>query len=372
MTTLHPSAEVPASLSPTTRTPDTLPKVLFTKNFSVTSAQLTALQGAPYEVWASHTDPDHGMLAAAPHTFLEPKGLLGDEYAAWLLSACAERGITLVVPGKERERLGHWQPAFAEAGITLIVPADEQTQRHLERKDEFLRAWDSSILPIPRWTTFDTSASFEDGLSALREDGVRLCVKPARGIYASGFRVLMERPDLNSFLKGELYQMSVAAAREMFAGQALPTMLLMHTLEGAERSIDCVAWQGRLIRAVVRRKGEHGQRLEDRPDLVAAAEKIAQKYSLSGIFNFQTKDDGHRVPHMLEINARASGGLRYSMAAGINFPRLLLDAATGALDWDALPTVRTGLSVAEDKVVRVMGTAELAEPEVAELGAAAG
>ena len=25
---------------------------------------------------------------------------------------------------------------------------------------------------------------------------MRLCVKPARGIYASGFRVLMERPDL--------------------------------------------------------------------------------------------------------------------------------------------------------------------------------
>ncbi|WP_157451499.1 ATP-grasp domain-containing protein [Deinococcus aquatilis] len=360
MTTLLPTSERPSTA---------LPKVLFTKNFSVTSAQLAALEGAPYEVWASHTDPDHGMLAAAPHTFLEPRGLLGDDYAAWLLSACKERGITLVVPGKERERLGHWQPAFAEAGIALIVPADEATQRHLERKDEFLRNWDTSILPIPRWTTFDTSDSFEAGLSALKVDGVRLCLKPARGIYASGFRVLMERPDLNSFLKGELYQMSVAAAREMFAGQTLPTMLLMHTLEGAERSIDCVAWQGRLIRAVVRRKGEHGQRLEDRPDLVAAAAKIAQTYQLSGIFNFQTKDDGLRVPHMLEINARASGGLRYSMAAGINFPRLLLDAATGTLDWEALPAVRTGLSVAEDKVVRVMGMAELADTGVAEAAA---
>ncbi|MFB9994559.1 ATP-grasp domain-containing protein [Deinococcus oregonensis] len=361
------------TLLPTTERPITaLPKVLFTKNFSVTSAQLAALEGAPYEVWASHTDPDHGMLAAAPHTFLEPRGLLGDDYAAWLLSACTERGITLVIPGKERERLGHWRPAFAEAGIALIVPTDEATQRHLERKDEFLRAWDASILPIPQWTTFDTSASFEDGLKALNTDGVRLCVKPARGIYASGFRVLMERPDLDSFLKGELYQMSVAAAREMFAGGALPTMLLMHTLEGAERSIDCVAWQGRLIRAVVRRKGEQGQRLEDRPDLVAAAEKIAHTYHLSGIFNFQTKDDNSRVPHMLEINARASGGLRYSMAGGINFPRLLLDAATGTLDWAALPPVRTGLSVAEDKVVRVLGTADLAEAEQGEPEAAAG
>ena len=86
---------------------------------------------------------------------------------------------------------------------------------------------------------------------------------------------------------------------------------------------------GMAVRAVVRRKGPHGQVIEDRPDLVAAAENIAAKYGLSAVFNFQTKDQRGQA-HLLEINARASGGLRYSMAAGINFPRLLLDAATKA------------------------------------------
>ncbi|CAM4326992.1 ATP-grasp domain-containing protein [Deinococcus marmoris] len=333
--------------------------VLFTKNFSVTAAQLHALKGSRYAVWASHSDPGHGMLAAADHTFLEPRGLLGDDYAAWLLDACVRHGIDLVIPGKERERLASWGEQFAVAGVTLITPASEATQRHLERKDEFLRDWDTSILPIPRWTTFDSLASFDDAAATLREPGVRLCVKPARGIYASGFRVLMDTPDLKSFLAGELYQMSHAAARELFASGELPTMLLMHTLEGAERSVDCVAWQGELLRAVVRRKGGEGQQIEDRPDLVEAARQISARYGLSGIFNFQTKDgpdaDGrNRTPNMLEINARASGGLRYSMAAGVNFPLLLLDAATGVLDRSSLPPVRTGLRVAEDKVARVI------------------
>ena len=58
-------------------------------------------------------------------------------------------------------------------------------------------------------------AEFDAAYADLRTEGVRLCLKPARGIYASGFRVLMERPDLDSFLKGELYQMSVAAARRL-------------------------------------------------------------------------------------------------------------------------------------------------------------
>jgi len=327
------------------------PRVLFTKNFSVTSAQIRALEDSPYEVWASHSDPHHGMLAAAPHTLTEPRGLLGDDYVAWLLGTCAEHGFDLVLPGKERERLAAYRDTFAAQGTQLVVPADEATQRHLERKDEFLRGWDTDILPIPRWTTFQSVAEFDAACAQLRQDGVRLCMKPARGIYASGFRVLTERPDLAPFLRGELYQLSVAAARELLAAGELPVMLLMHTLEGAERSIDCVAWEGRLIRAVVRRKGAHGQVIEDRPDLVEAAARIAQHYALSGIFNFQTKDQAGAA-HMLEINARASGGLRYSMAAGVNFARLLLDAATGRLDWDALPAVETGLTVAEGKGVR--------------------
>ncbi|MDV6375621.1 ATP-grasp domain-containing protein [Deinococcus arenicola] len=345
--------------------------VLFTKNFSVTAAQLHALHGSRYSVWASHSDPGHGMLAAADHTFLEPRGLLGDDYAAWLLDACIQHGIQLVIPGKERELLASWQERFAAAGITLITPATEAVQRHLERKDEFLRGWDTDILPLPRWTTFDSLQSFDDAVAQLRVPGVRLCVKPARGIYASGFRVLMDTPDLKSFLGGELYQMSTAAARELFAQAApqgtpgeLPTMLLMHTLEGAERSVDCVAWQGELLRAVVRRKGGEGQQIEDRPDLLEAARQISARYNLSGIFNFQTKDGPdapgpdtqgrNRRANMLEINARASGGLRYSMAAGVNFPLLLLDAATGVLDRATIPPVQTGLRVAEDKVARVI------------------
>ncbi|MFK7603301.1 ATP-grasp domain-containing protein [Deinococcus sp. SM5_A1] len=344
--------------------------VLFTKNFSVTAAQLHALKGSRYAVWASHTDPGHGMLAAAAHTFLEPRGLLGDDYAVWLLDACTRHGIQLVLPGKERERLASWTEQFAAAGVTLITPASEATQRHLERKDEFLCNWDTGILPVPRWTTFDSLASFDDAAATLREPGVRLCVKPARGIYASGFRVLMDMPDLKSFLGGELYQMSHAAARELFAAGELPTMLLMHTLEGAERSVDCVAWQGELLRAVVRRKGGEGQQIEDHPDLLEAARQITARYGLSGIFNFQTKDGPeapgsgpqgrNRTPNMLEINARASGGLRYSMAAGVNFPLLLLDAATGVLDRAAIPPVQTGLRVAEDKVARVIRGQEAA------------
>ncbi|MFC6619390.1 hypothetical protein [Deinococcus radiophilus] len=126
-------------------------RVLLNKNFSVTAAQMTALMGAqaaagdadaPYELWASHSDPANGMLAAASHTLLEPAGLLGDAYADWLLDACVQRGIGVLWAGKEREWLADHQGRFAAQGVQLVVPAERHIQEKLDHKDAFLEDWD--------------------------------------------------------------------------------------------------------------------------------------------------------------------------------------------------------------------------------------
>ncbi len=57
---------------------------------------------------------------------------------------------------------------------------------------------------------------------------------------------------------------------------------------------------------------------------------------------------------MLEINARASGGLRYSMAAGVNFASLAARLALGEVRAQDVPAGRTGLRVAEVKTAVVL------------------
>ncbi len=346
--------------------------IYFNKNFSVTSAQIEAvnLEGR-FSTFVSHSDPNNVMMGTAARRVTEPRGLLGNAYVDWLLDTVKRERPEVFIVGKEAGAVAERRADFGALGTQALTVADAPTLRHLDRKNEFLRDWDTAILPIPAWTTFHDLAGFEAGVSELQAHpdflpGVtRLCVKPARGIYAAGFRVLTEGRDLGSFLKGELYQMSHDEARRLFAqpeqeGDTLPTMLLMHTLEGAERSVDCVAWQGELAAAVVRRKlpDSGPQLIEDCPDLLAAARQIARKYHLSGIFNFQTKDaqlpSGERVPNMLEINARASGGLRYSMAAGINFASLAARLALGELNPEDAPKPRTGIRVAEVKTARVL------------------
>jgi ATP-grasp in the biosynthetic pathway with Ter operon len=354
--------------------------IYFNKNFSVTAAQLEALRlEGRFATLASHSDPENSMMLAASRTVQEPRGLLGEAYVDWLLQSVRRERPEVFIVGKEAAAVAMRQSEFEALGTQALTVADAPTLKHLDRKDEFLHGWDTGVLPIPAWTTFTDLPSFEAAITGLRAHpdfvpGVtRLCVKPARGIYAAGFRVLSEGRDLGSFLAGELYQMSYDEARRLFSQTEpkLPTMLLMHTLEGAERSVDCVAWQGELAAAVVRRKLPSGgpQLIEDRPDLLEAARRIARKYQLSGIFNFQTKDaqlaDGARQPNMLEINARASGGLRYSMAAGINFASLAAQLALGELQAADAPEPRTGIRVAEIKTAQVLEVA--AEERQAEL-----
>ncbi len=347
--------------------------IYFNKNFSVTSAQLDALKHeGRFATLASHSDPENTMMLSASRTLQEPRGLRGDAYMDWLLGTVRRERPDVFMVGKEAGAVAARRAEFGALGVQALTVADAPTLRRLDRKDEFLRAWNTDVLPIPAWTTFHDLDSFERGIAEMESHpdfvpGVtRLCVKPARGIYAAGFRVLTGGRDLGSFLKGELYQMSYDEARRLFAQTdaqtepTLPTMLLMHTLEGAERSVDCVAWQGELAVAVVRRKlpGGGPQLIEDRPDLLQAARQIARQYRLSGIFNFQTKDaqlpGGGRVPNMLEINARASGGLRYSMAAGINFASVAARLALGELRAEDAPRPRTGIRVAEVKTAEVL------------------
>ena len=341
-----------------------MPTIYFNKNFSVTSAQLEQLRlSGQFATLASHSDPTSAMLGAADQALTEPRGLLGNAYVDWLLTTVSRERPDAFIVGKEAGAVAERRAEFEALGTQVIAVANAHTLRLLDRKDEFLSGWNADILKVPAWTTFHDAASFEAGIDLLRAHpdfvpGVtRLCIKPTRGIYAAGFRVLTEGRTLKSFLRGELYQMSLEEARRMFGLEdGFPTMLLMHTLEGAERSIDCVAWEGELAAAVVRRKLPDGgpQLIEDRPDLLEAARRLTRAYHLSGIFNFQTKDDAQKRPNMLEINARASGGLRYSMAAGIDFAGLAAALSLGLLRVQDAPTPRTGLRVNEVKQARLL------------------
>ena len=296
----------------------------------------------------SHSQPDAPSLEVAHEGFLEPRALLGDAYLEYCLDKCREHQVEVFVPAKLMAPIRDARERFEAVGTRVLTVADGATLRLLDRKAEFLESFDTSICPIPEFRVFTTLEEFDSAVLELSGPAEKLCFKPSRGIYGHGFRVLTARESLKNLLSGDTVKMSYERARAIFAHSPFfEPMLLMHYCEGVERSIDALAFEGRLIQAVVRRKdGEGVQVLEHNELVLEIAQKLAHKYTLSGVFNFQLKEKGG-VPQMLEINARPSGGLfQAMMAPGFNPMRYNLLLHLGLAREDEVPIPRVGMRVA--------------------------
>jgi len=322
-------------------------RVWFNKGFSVLEHIVRDL-GDGFTAIVSHSQPDAPSLEVASEGFLEPKALLGEAYLEYCLEKCRELEVEVFVPAKLMAPISDARERFAAIGTRVLTVADGEVLRHLDRKAEFLAKFDTRICPIPEFRVFRTLEQFDTAVLELGGPAEKLCFKPSRGIYGHGFRILTARESLKNLLSGDTLRMSYERARAVFAhSQPFEPMLLMHYCEGVERSIDALAYEGKLVQAVVRRKDQGGvQVLEESDSVLEMADKLTHKYNLSGVFNFQLKEKGS-IPQMLEINARPSGGLfQAMMAPGFVPMRYNLLLHLGLARAEEVPIPRVGLRVA--------------------------
>ncbi len=330
------------------------PSVWFNKNFSPTIHSLKAL--VPHAtVYASHTSTDSPMLYGDWQHFLEPAGLVGEAYLEYVLDICASKKIDLFVPSKEATLFEKHQQRFTNTKVLQV--ADKATLTHLEDKSAFSRDFPTHIARVAKTLTVHSWAELEVAAKQLQADGHLVCIKPAIGIYGYGFRLLTKQEDITDFLKGDTHRMSYVQAEHVFANaKKFPPMLVMEFLAGAEYSIDCLAHKGQLVGAVIRKKVGGLGNVQvvcgslAMPELHRIATELTKHYALNGIFNIQCKEDKTGLPCVLEINARPSGGLRFSMMTGFSFAEQMLKLELGLVQPDqVVPPATTELRVTEMK-----------------------
>jgi hypothetical protein len=141
-----------------------------------------------------------------------------------------------------------------------------------------------------------------------------------------------------------LYIRHEEARRRLAAKGRFRDLLLMEHLPGPERSVDCLAQGGELLRCVVRRKENNVQVLEDNPELVAVVRRLTARFRLTSLFNVQLRDAGGRSC-LLEINPRMSGGLPFSCRSGVMLPLWGIRLALGTASASDIPQPRIGLRI---------------------------
>jgi ATP-grasp in the biosynthetic pathway with Ter operon len=316
-------------------TPTTaLPTVWFTKNINPTLHRVREVaQSGRYRVLASHVSPDASYLGEAHEAFLEPHPLEPERYPDYVLDVVRERGIQAVVGGRYVSALAERRADFGVLGCHLIVAGREESSFDLcDDKARFYQVF-SGRIPMPETVLVESWDELKAAALDLETRYGSACFKPARGVYGHGFRILTRGSELERFWGGDHIRMGYEAAALLLGGQELPPLLAMQTLPGKEYSVDALALGGELLTCVSRRKvGGLGnvQMSQGAPALREWVALLARELHMDGLFNAQFKEDETGQPRLLEVNARASGGLAISAAlSGLKLGLLEVDAHFG-------------------------------------------
>nr|WP_315447848.1 ATP-grasp domain-containing protein [uncultured Pseudomonas sp.] len=285
---------------------------------------------ADVKIYASHRRDRPEITSFADISFVEPAD--NQERIDWVIATAQAHNIKVILAGRVGSVFEQARQRFEEADLVLVTGAlSLDTFDRVDNKSRFTaEAERAGLACVPAIT----AANAEEMLAAyqtLSASG-EVCVKPAVGIYGQGFwRFKAGADPFRCFANPDEREVNFDLYMHAYrsADTPPPPMLVMPYMAGSECSVDMVCEAGRPIAFVGRRKTGLYQLLEREGAAVELALKAAEHFQCDGIVNVQTRDDADGKPHLLEINARYSGGIGYTREAGLNLPGIFATRRLG-------------------------------------------
>lgn len=314
----------------------------------------------PDENWrivTSHPYRYSAVFRLSDHHEVEPAGLGERRYVRYCLDFIRRNKVTVFLPGTKLRTILHFRRHFDDLGVTILAAADAATVYTLESKARLYSAVPPEMGLIPDHRIVHDLAGFDAAYEQLRRDHRIVCFKPCVSVYGLGFHIITPwGGGVRRLLNTASLKIGLRSVRRILGSEeSFRPLMLMPYLPGPERSVDCLAHQGELIRAVVRRKGsvEGYQKLEHHPRLIEVVRQLTAHFKLNGMYNVQFRDLNGR-PYLLEINPRMSGGLYGSCLSGVAFPYWAVRLALGTAKAEDIPETKVGFRIAQvNRAVRL-------------------
>lgn len=270
--------------------------------------QALASLGVPGRVIVTDVNPLSPAVHVADQVYRVP--LAHDpEYLPELLKICEAEGIRLAVPtiDDEVELSGAARQTFAELGV-LAACSPKETAAACNDKYATWRALADHGISAAR-------TYLPDQLPAQLR--FPLFIKPRIGPGAVGAHVIRNQRELDFFIE--------------YVSQPV----IQEYLDSPEYTIDVLCdMRGRPVQIVPRERVVIRAGVIDRgrtvkwPALIELAQQTCNAMRFAGALNIQCRlREGW--PAIFEINPRFSGGIPLTIAAGADFPKLLIKMALG-------------------------------------------
>lgn len=262
-----------------------------------------------FSVLCSHSNSYFMGFEAADFIEKEPTFKNEAQFVKYCLEIIKKHNVSVIFAHHHQNWLNNNKELFKEVGAEVATVASSININKINNKRKFYSlAKKLPGLNIFEFNSFKTLEEYNKHYSFMKKQGHELCIKPCYGVYGSDFYKL----------KGKQYNSKVVAS----ALSRNNEMLLMQYLEGTERSVDCIAYHGKLVGMVIRVKHQNSlvpQTIEYNPNIEKQVKILVESLNLNGMFNVQFKDmKGEHF--VLEINPRLAGRSFYSTLAGLNIP----------------------------------------------------
>lgn len=260
-----------------------------------------------------------------------PDPLKGSAAYASAVSALVQRhGATVVVPAAEASTLALLEHRAALPEV-ILPTADLDCFRHASDKEAVLAlAAALGIAVPPQWTWSG------QGPAPVAATDFPVVIKPARSV-AGGDGA---RRKVGVRYAHDFRQLDAAIAD---IGPEAGPFLLQARIEGPGVGIFLLRWRGKILASFahrrVREKPPSGgvstlcESVAAPPELLERSIALLETLGWDGVAMIEYKRD-HRTgrDYLMEINPRFWGSLQLAIDAGVDFPWLLVQAATGQVE----------------------------------------
>ena len=248
-----------------------------------------------------------------------------------LVQVIRERSVDVLIPITEAS-LRLVLPVRDQLGDLLVPFPDDATFRAASDKRGILATARRLGIAVPEQTVFTAR---DEALAAVAAMSFPVVLKPAASVVAAGHGqeklAVRHAPDATA----------CRAALETLPEGAFP-LLVQKRIEGAGCGIFLLHWDGRTIARFAHRRirekppsggvSVYRESISVPSEWMTRAEQLLDTLDWSGVAMVEFKVDREtRTPYLMEVNGRFWGSLQLAVDAGVDFPALLLDAATGRM-----------------------------------------
>jgi len=251
------------------------------------------------------------------------------------------------------------QEAVRDHAIDCLLPVTESSLRAVLRSRE---QFDGVLLPFPPHDTFVAASDKRHVMELATRLGIPV---PHQVVLQGPGSVVLDPPNPGGTIRFPLVLKPSVSVAEGAAGSVklsvvhvanraeleravaeLPAaafpILAQERVTGPGVGVFLLRWNGRILARFAHRRlrekppsggvSVYRESIAPPPDALAHAEALLEALDWQGVAMVEFKcDERAGTPYLMEINGRFWGSLQLAIDAGVDFPRLLVEAALGKL-----------------------------------------